>query len=77
MSVPKEERVSEQIVNLVEEMCNGATTRVRTECGVSTEFPVSGVSLRVSTEPFAVCGGARCVMRKCQERRIIGATVCR
>ena len=41
MLVPKEERVSEQIVKLVEEMCNGATTRVRTECGVSAEFIVT------------------------------------
>ena len=33
--------VPEPIVRLVEEMYNGATTRVRTECGVSAEFPVT------------------------------------
>ena len=50
--MPKEEISPEQIVSLVEEMYNGATTRVRTECGVSAELPVSGVTLGVSTEPF-------------------------
>ena len=39
--LPNEEVVPEQIVKLVEEMCNGATTRVRTECRVSAEFPVT------------------------------------
>ena len=39
-SVPKDERVPEQIVKLVEEMHSGTTTRVRTECGVPpAEFP--------------------------------------
>ena len=39
--VTNEERITEQIVKLVEEMCNGATTRVRSECGVTAEFIVT------------------------------------
>ena len=60
-------------------MYNGTPTRVRTECGVSTEFPCShsGFTPGVCIEPFPVCGSARCVKRKCQERIIMGATVCR
>ena len=75
--VPTKKGVPEQIPSLIEEMYNGATTRVRTECGASAEFAVSGVTPGVSTEPFPVCGSARCVKRKCQERKITGATVCR
>ena len=37
MLVPKEERGHR--TRLVEEMFNGATTRVRTECGVPAGFP--------------------------------------
>ena len=41
-SSPKEERCPRtNSVRLVEKMHNGATTRVRTECDVSTEFPVT------------------------------------
>ena len=68
MLVPKEEMSPEQIMNFVD----GATTRVRTEYHVSAEFAVSVVTPGVSTEPFPVGGNARC-----QERRIMGATVCR
>ena len=39
--MPKEESVPEQLMKLVEEMYNGATARVRTECGVLAEFPVT------------------------------------
>ena len=39
--VTNEERITEQIVKLVEEMCNEATTRVRSECGVTAEFIVT------------------------------------
>ena len=35
----------------------------------------SGLTPGVSTEPFPVCGSARCVRRKCQEIIITGATV--
>ena len=38
--MPNDETVPEQIMKSVEEMYTGATTRVRTECGVSVEFPV-------------------------------------
>ena len=41
MLVSKQKGVAQQIVKLVEEMSNEATTRVRTERGVSAEFPCS------------------------------------
>ena len=41
-------------------------------------FPSQWVYIQgVSTEPFPVCGNGGYVKRKCQERRIIGATACR
>ena len=45
---------AKEIVKLVE-MYNGATTRVRTECGVSAEFPVTvGLHQGSALSPF-VC----------------------
>ena len=38
---PRKKWVPHPIVNLVEEMHNGPTTRVRTVCGLSAEFPVT------------------------------------
>ena len=61
-----------EIVKLDKEMCNGATTRVRTERGVSAEFPVT-VALHTGSalSPFLFV-----VVLKCQERLIMRATAC-